>query len=413
MKFLRVVVPLLILAFPCYPQLHPLVKTGVDVLVSDGFAELKGKNVGLITNQTGVTANLEATADIFARADRLRLVALFAPEHGVRGETPAGRFVESYVDSATGLPVYSLYGKTTKPTPAMLKGIDALVYDIQDIGIRPYTFISTMVKGMEAAAENDIEFIVLDRPDPLTGERVEGNILDPRFRSFVGMLPIPYVYGMTCGELASMVNGEGWLSGGKKCRLKVVAMEGWSRTMTWSETGLPWVPTSPNIPTAETSLFCAATGAMGELNAISVGIGTTLPFQLVGAPWIDGAVLTRDLNRLQLPGVKFRQTSYSPFFSAMKGKQVNGVQIYLTDLRKVELVPLQLHIIETITAIDPTRKILDHSDSAGMTMFDKVMGTDAVRLSLAANVPVGKIVAEWKQEVERFLPTREKYLIYK
>jgi len=295
----------------------------------------------------------------------------------------------------------------------MLKGIDALVYDIQDIGIRPYTFISTMVKGMEAAAENDIEFIVLDRPDPLTGERVEGNILDPRFRSFVGMLPIPYVYGMTCGELASMVNGEGWLSGGKKCRLKVVAMEGWSRTMTWSETGLPWVPTSPNIPTAETSFFCAATGAMGELNAISVGIGTTLPFQLVGAPWIDGAVLTRDLNRLQLPGVKFRQTSYSPFFSAMKGKQVNGVQIYLTDLRKVELVPLQLHIIETITAIDPTRKILDHSDSAGMTMFDKVMGTDAVRLSLAANVPVGKIVAEWKQEVERFLPTREKYLIYK
>ena len=390
----------------------PVVRTGIDVLVENNFSILKGKRVGLITNPTGVTAGLVSAVDVFAHSNQIKLVALFGPEHGVRGDASAGSRVDSYIDSATGIPVYSLYGKTTKPTAEMLKGIDVLVYDIQDIGVRSYTYINTMAKAMAAAAEHGIEFVILDRPNPLTGNTIEGNVLDTKFKSFVGMFPIPYVYGMTCGELATMLNNEGWLEGRRKCKLTVVTMQGWKRSMWWEDTGLQWVPTSPHIPNAATALFCAATGIIGELDGLSVGVGYTLPFQLVGATWIDAAQLAQELNGKNIPGVYFRPIIYTPFYGAMQGKQVNGVQIYLLDRSEVNLVSLQLYIVQMINELYPARDVFVHSDSSRIKMFDNVMGTDAVRIALEKKVPAAVIIADWKKEVDAFVPLRNKYLLY-
>jgi len=226
------------------------VLTGLNRLVMSDFELLQGKRVGLITNATGVDYRLNSIVDLFYESENVNLVAMFAPEHGVRGDYTAGEYVESYIDERTGLPVYSLYGKTRKPTPEMLEGLDVLVYDIQDIGARSYTYISTMGVAMEAAAENGIGFIVLDRPNPLGGEKIEGNVAEEGYFSFVSQFPIPYVYGLTSGELARMINEEGWLKNGVKVDLYVMPMAGWRRDMTFEETGLEWVPTSPHIPTA-------------------------------------------------------------------------------------------------------------------------------------------------------------------
>lgn len=395
-----------------FSQNTPVVKTGIDVLIENHFDILKGKRIGLITNPTGVTGRLESTVDVLAKAKDVKLVALFGPEHGVRGDAEAGATVESYIDSATGVPVYSLYGKTRKPTPEMLKNIDALVYDIQDIGSRSYTFINTMAYGMEAAAENNIEFIVLDRPDPLTGNKIEGNVLDTAFKSFVGMFPIPYVYGMTCGELATMINKEGWLEGGKKCNLTVVKMKGWKRSMWWDETGLPWVPTSPHIPNSETALYYAATGITGELDAVNIGVGYTMPFQLFGTPWIEQNKLAEILNAMNLSGIHFRPMTYVPFYGNMKGMQVHGVQIYFLDRNEVNLVATQFYIVEALYRLYPDKDIFTMSDHSRLAMFDKVMGTDSVRRALMNHVPVNTIMTEWRKDIADFLPLRKKYLLY-
>ena len=394
------------------PRLKPVIKTGIDVLIENNFSQLTGRRVGLITNPTGVSNTLVSTVDIFARAKELKLVALYGPEHGVRGDVAAGGRVDSYTDSATGLSVYSLYGKTTKPTLEMLKGVDVLVYDIQDIGSRSYTYINTMAVAMEAAAENNIGFVVLDRPNPLTGNRIEGNILDEKYKSFVGMFPIPYVYGMTCGELATLLNGERWLKGGVACKLTVIKMKGWNRSMWWEDTGLEWVPTSPHIPNAATALFYAGTGILGELDAVSIGVGYTLPFQLVGTPWIDASRFAQALNAKKIAGVYFRPISYRPFYAAMQGKQVNGVQIYILDREKVNLVNLQLHIIQVMNELYPAKSIFDLSDSSRNQMFDKVMGTDAVRLALEKKAPVEEIVLQWNKDIDSFRLIRKKYLLY-
>ena len=394
------------------PRPKPVIKTGIDVLIENNFSPLTGKRVGLITNPTGVTNTLVSTVDIFARAKELKLVALYGPEHGVRGDVVAGGRIESYTDSATGIPVFSLYGKTQKPTPEMLKGVDVLVYDIQDIGSRSYTYINTMAVAMEAAAENNVDFVVLDRPNPLTGNRIEGNILDVKYKSFVGMFPIPYVYGMTCGELATLLNGEGWLEGGVACRLTVIKMKGWNRSMWWEDTGLEWVPTSPHIPNAVTALFYAGTGILGELDAVSIGVGYTLPFQLVGTSWIDASRFAQALNAKKIAGVYFRSISYRPFYAAMQGKQVSGVQIYILDREKVNLVNLQLHIIQVMNELYPAKSIFELSDASRNQMFDKVMGTDAVRLALEKNVSVEGIVSPWKKDIDSFRLIRKKYLLY-
>ncbi len=387
-------------------------KPGIEVLAESNFKILQGKKVGLITNPTGITSNFTSTVDILANAKNITLVALFGPEHGVRGDVTAGGKVDNFTDPATGLPVFSLYGKTRKPTPEMLKGIDVLVYDIQDIGSRSYTFINTMAYAMEAAAENNIEFVVLDRPNPLNGNRVEGNVLDLKLRSFVGQYPVPYVYGMTCGEFAEMLNNEGWLDGGKKCRLSVVKMENWKRWMHWENTKLPWVLTSPHIPNPETALYYSAIGMLGELETVNIGVGYTMPFQLVGQEWINGAQLADALNAKNIPGVYFRQISFKPYYGKQMDKQLSGVQIHITDKSKINLTNIQFHVIEALITLYPEKNPFILAESNRNTMFDKVAGTDEARKSLMNGTAASLIIASWQNDVEEFMKLRKKYLLY-
>ena len=385
------------------------VRLGIDVLERDGFTLLKGQRVGLVTNPTGVTSDLRPTLDVLHRAPGVRLVAIYGPEHGARGDVPAGDQVDDARDAATGLPVYSLYGKTRKPTPEMLADLDVLVYDIQDIGSRSYTFISTLALVQEAAAEHKLPVVVLDRPNPLGGLRVEGRPLDLKFQSFVGQLPIPYIHGMTVGELALMANGEKWLNGGVQCDLTVVKMEGWRRAMRWEQTGLTWVPTSPHVPRADSAAFYAATGILGELHFLSEGVGYTLPFELIGAPWLEPQKLADELNARRLPGVYFRPLYFQPYYGQFAKEPCGGVQILLTDPDRVELTPIQFHALDAVRKLVPDRKPTgDKRDG----MFDKVCGTDRIRKLVEAGRPVDEILAAWREGVDEFRAQRAKYLLY-
>ena len=388
------------------------VKPGIDVLRDHQFDLLKGKRVGLVTNPTGVTADLEPTIDALANAPGVQLVALYAPEHGVRGDNDAGKYVESYLDKRTGITVYSLYGKTRKPSKEMLQGIDVLVYDIQDIGLRSYTYISTMGLVMEAAAENRIPFIVLDRPDPLTGIRVEGPMLEPRYKSFVGAYAIPYVYGMTVGELAQMIKGEMWMSDTLHCKLTVVPMDGWKRTMWWDETGLSWVPSSPNIPHASTTMFAAMTGVLGELGTANQGIGYTLPFELVGAPWADGGALSQYLNSKDLQGIFFRPISYRPTAADSTSIRYEGVQLHVLDRDKVNFTQVELSILEALVHVFPEYNIFGRAKPDRLEMFDKVLGTFEIRRQLMNGVSVEELLRTIDQQRSLFMIKREKYLLY-
>ncbi|OGU66145.1 MAG: hypothetical protein A3H45_15030 [Ignavibacteria bacterium RIFCSPLOWO2_02_FULL_55_14] len=397
-------------AFAMSPPI--VTKTGIDVLRERGFDILRGKRVGLITNPTGLTSDLQSTIDILFRAEGVQLTALYGPEHGVRGDAEAGKYIDTYVDKATGLPVYSLYGKTRKPTKEMLSGIDVLVYDIQDIGVRSYTYISTMGLAMEAAAENGLEFVVLDRPDPLTGNQVGGPMLEPQFKSFVGAFPVPYVYGMTAGELAEMINGEGWLNGGRTCKLTVVPLQGWNRSMWWDETGLEWVPTSPHIPHASTTIFYVLTGLLGELGTANQGVGYTLPFELIGAPWVRGGELAAYLNAQNLEGIRFRQMWYKPFYFDTTGIQYEGVQIHVIDRNKVDMTLVQVHILDALLKLFPDWSIFDRARPERQNTFDKVVGTTDVRRWLQSRVEPAEIVRRLDQARAGFMIKREKYLKY-
>lgn len=390
-----------------------VVKPGIDVLRERDFDVLKGKRVGLVTNPTGVASNLEATIDILSKAPGVKLVALYGPEHGVRGDVEAGRYIEDYaIDDATGLPVYSLYGKNRKPTRQMLSGIDVLVYDIQDIGARSYTFISTMGRCMEAAAEEGIEFVVLDRPNPLTGERVEGSVLDLRFRSFIGEFPIPYVYGLTAGELATMINEEGWLNGGRRCNLTVVPLQGWKRWMWWDDTGLQWIPTSPHIPRSDTPMFYVMTGLLGELGTANQGVGYTLPFELVGAPWIDSRNFAKALNARALPGILFRPLSYKPFYFENSDVLYHGVQLHIVDRQQLDLIAVQLTVIDVLLKEYPDRNLFARAKPDRNGSFDKAMGTDEVRRRFLSREPVDEIIEWAAKQASDFSIRRQKYLLY-
>ena len=291
--------------------------------------ELKGKNVGLITNQTGVNHNLKSTIDILNESLDVNLKALFGPEHGVRGDVDGGEYVKFYYDPKTKLPVFSLYGRTRKPTAEMLDEIDVLVYDIQDIGVRSYTFISTMGMAMEAASENNLEFVVLDRPNPLGGEKIEGNLIDEEYRSFISQFDIPYVYGLTCGELANLLVGEKMIEVSPKFKPIIIRMENWKRSMIWNETGMEWVPTSPHIPQEVSAIFYPMTGILGELrSSLSIGVGYTLPFQIIGAEWIDSQKLIRQLNKYNINGLIFRPITFQPYYAFGKGSTLNGIQLH-------------------------------------------------------------------------------------
>lgn len=388
-------------------------KLGIDVLRECNFNILRGKRVGLITNTTGVTSDLKSTIDVLFEESGANLVALFSPEHGLRADTEAGKEVNNFNDPKTGLPVFSLFGKTRKPTKDMLQNIDVLVYDVQDIGIRTYTYISTLGLAMEAAAENGVQFVVLDRPNPLTGIRVEGPMLEPKFKSFIGAYPIPYVYGMTVGELAKMINEEGWMECSNKCDLTVIPMSGWKRTMWWDETGLVWIPTSPHVPHSFTPLFMVMTGLLGELGTVNQGIGYTLPFELVGAPWINGNALARYLNSLELDGVQFRSTSYIPFYKDTTGLRYKGVQIHITDRNALSLERIQIAILDALIRLFPDYNIFARARADRIESFDKAVGTDKIRIALSNGSPIDEILKMQKKQYEEFLIKREKYLIYK
>ncbi|HET9571095.1 MAG TPA: DUF1343 domain-containing protein [Bacteroidales bacterium] len=387
------------------------VKTGIEVLSDQNFELLKGKRVGLITNPTGVDSHLKSTVDILKEAPGVNLVALYGPEHGVRGDAYAGDLVDMDKDNRTGLPVYSLYGKTRKPTPDMLKDLDVLVYDIQDIGCRSYTYISTMGLAMQAAAEQGVEFVVLDRPNPLGGLKVEGNLVEEPFISFVSQFKIPYLYGLTPGELAKMLNDENLL--GKKCKLTVVPMKGWRRSMTFKETGLPWVLTSPHIPYAESACFYATSGILGELGLISVGVGYTLPFQLFAKDSIDALLLASHLNQLGLPGVLFRPLSIKPFYGVGQGLLYSGVQTFITNYKVVRLTEIQFYVMQEMVALYPELKFFGPSTASRFAMFDKVNGSDQIRLKLSVGMKVADILPFWRKDEEAFKVKSKWYYLYR
>lgn len=388
------------------------VRPGIETLRDSGFEQLRGKRVGLITNPTGVDSSLRATIDILAEAPEVKLVALFAPEHGVRGDILAGEKVTDTVDKATGIKVHSLYGATRRPTAAMLEDIDVLVYDIQDSGCRSYTFISTMGLAMEQCARLGKEFMVLDRPDPLGGNKVEGPLVDAGCVSFVSQYPIPYIYGLTPGELARMLVGEKIIKSDKPLRLTVVPMTGWHRDMLFADTGLPWVPTSPQLPSAETAIFYPATGIAGELDYVSIGVGYTLPFRTFAAPWVNGRELAQALNDRNIPGLAFRPVTYSPMFGADKGKHLEGVQIYVTDFDRAQLTMIQFHIMEALADLYPAHKASAGAKPARFAMFDKVVGTKELRPLFFKRHKVADILPLWNRDADSFAARKAKYHLY-
>ena len=389
------------------------IQTGIEVLKAQNFRCLEGKRVGLITNPTGVDNELRSTIDILHEAPNVNLVALYGPEHGVRGDVHAGDHVSDQRDPATGLPVYSLYGKTRKATPEMLKDIDVLVYDIQDIGCRSFTYISTLGLAMEAAAENGKELIVLDRPNPLGGLKVEGNLVEDDCISFVSQFKIPYVYGLTCGELALMLNGERMLTDGAQCKLTVIKMKGWKRRMDYTTTGLQWIPSSPHIPHPHTAYFYPVSGILGELGYMSIGVGYTIPFQMFAAPWAEADKLADALNALQVPGVIFRPIHLKPFYSVGKGEQLQGVQVHITDYAKAPLSPIQFLVMQEVARLWPERAVFDHADKGRFSMFDKVCGSHQIRERFSQNNRWEDIRPYWEKDVENFRQLSKKYYLYR
>ena len=387
------------------------VQTGLDVLSQENFDILIGKKVGLITNPTGVNVSLKSTIDIMHESENVNLVALFGPEHGVRGNFSAGTHITDHKDPKTGIQVHSLYGSNRKPSKEMLKGIDVMVYDIQDIGVRSYTYISTLGLVMEACAENNIEVIVLDRPNPLGGNKVEGSLVEDKFISFVSQYPIPYVYGLTPGEFAIYINETGLLKDKIKCNLKVVEMKGWKRNMLFKDTGLLWVPTSPHIPRWNSSIYYAMTGIFGEIDASMVGIGYTLPFEVYMTTWGDADILTDAMNAENLEGVLFRPIHYKPYYSNNKGKELSGMQIYITDYEKVNLTKVQFKLIEIAHKLYPEQEIFKLNPKRHK-MFDKVTGSDKIRKEFGENYLYSDIEKMWEESAKSFKEESGKYYLY-
>ena len=377
---------------------------GIDVLMAESHL-ISNQRVGLITNPTGISLNGQSTIDVLFNHPHINLVALFGPEHGVRGDAPAGAYVPSYEDARTNLPVYSLYGQTRTPTADMLERVDVLLFDMQDVGIRPYTYISTMAYAMQAAATYDIPFIVLDRPNPLGGELVEGPILEEQFSSFIGLYPIPYVHGMTIGELALYFNSEFNIG----ADLTVIPMQGWRRSLTFVQTGLLWVPTSPHVPHATTPFFLATTGAIGELQTLNEGVGYTFPFETIAAEWIDSYLLAQRLNDLQLAGVFFREISYTPYYGAKKGIRLHGVYIHIADYAIFRPVHTQIAILNTIYSLYPNKGVFNIDR---LNMFYKALGTDDIHSAIINSRSLEELETIANNGIEGFLKKRSTYLLY-
>jgi len=403
------------------------VKPGIEAFLEKHLDFVKEKKVGLITNPTGVNSYRENTIDLLSANPEINLVALYGPEHGVRGNAQAGEYVPFYMDEKYSLPVFSLYGQSMKPEAeifdnidehmrsfdiskigkipesSMIENLDVMIFDIQDVGTRIYTYVATMAICMQASAENGIDFIVLDRPNPINGLDMEGPILEyPEFSSFVGLYPIPVRHGMTVGELAKFFNGNFFE---KKASLSVIPMEGWKREMWYDDTSLPWVIPSPNILTLDTAIVYPGQVFLEGTN-ISEGRGTAKPFELFGSPWIASFELIKKLNKLDLPGIKFREASFIPTFSKHKGELCGGGQIHVVDRIHFKPFETTLFIIKTTMDMYPEDfKFFDE-------YFDKIMGTSTVREALKKGLKVEDIIKKYERVLTEFSDQRKPYLLY-
>ena len=384
---------------------RPVVTLGNETFLARTWRELHGRSVGVVTNQTGVTSKLVTIVDAIRENPAISLRAIFAPEHGVRGDRPAAAYVPSYVDERTGLPVYSLYGATRHPSAEMLAGIDVLLFDIQDVGDRAYTYISTLAYVMAAAARYDKAVWVLDRPNPISGHIVEGPVLDPRFASFIGLYQLPIRHGCTIGELARMYNDRFGIG----CRLEVVPMTGYAREMFWPDTGLPWVKTSPNIPDWTTTLVYPATGLVGSAG-VNNGTGDTRPFRpffFAGGYRVDGARLGDTLNARALPGVRFHAASWAPLSGFWVGKTLTGVELQVVDRRAFRAVRTAVELLVAVRSIAP--QILQLGNA---TIIDRDWGTDSLRKGLEAGLDADAILRPWEAATRAFDDMRQSYLLY-
>jgi uncharacterized protein YbbC (DUF1343 family) len=384
------------------------VAVGADVFFQEGHDQLlQGKNVGLVTNHTGVNKDLALTSELFKNRC-FKLKALFSPEHGLQGLAYAAEKVQS-AQTALGIPIYSLHGETRRPTEEMLKGLDTIVYDIQDIGVRAYTYATTLYYVMEEAAKRNIEVIVLDRPNPMGGVVVDGPMLEESFRSYIGYINVPYCHGMTIGELARFFNEEYQL----QCRLKVIPMKGWKRSMIFTQTGLNWIPPSPHVPEADTPFFSASTGILGEMELVNIGIGYTLPFKVVGAPWINADVFAATLNKQNLPGVTFAPFHYRPFYGSSKGIDCHGVLIVINDPLKYKPLSVQFCLLGMIKSLYPKEfeKKLASITPEKRRLFCLASGGDKIFSILEKEKYITWKLLEYdKDNRAAFLKKRQKYL---
>lgn len=388
---------------PCQAGALPAahVVLGDEVFLNSAWRDLHGRCVGVITNQTGVTSRLVNIVDAIKANPNICIKAIYSPEHGLRGDRPAGAYVSSYTDERTGLPVYSLYGAQRHPSAQMLAGVDVLLFDIQDVGARPYTYVSTMAYAMEAAKEFGKEIWVLDRPNPIGGTMVEGPVLDPRFKSFIGLYPIAMRHGMTVGELASMFNTQFGIG----ANLRVVRMQGWRRSMLWPDTGLQWVQTSPNIPEWSSAIVYPCTGLIDNVG-LNAGIGTTKPFKYAGALDLDAYRLAAALNARDIPGVYFRPAYWSPFFGALKERQLAGVELDVYDPHVFPAVRTAVELVTAVRNVSP-RTIDIHAKPLATDWGTDTLGTD-----LASGESAQQIEAQWQSALARFEAIRAKYLLY-
>ena len=381
--------------------ISPTVIPGVEALAASTPPVLRGKRVGLVTNQSGMDRDRRSTIDIMAHASDFQLVALFSPEHGIRGTAQDGAEIGSGRDERSGLPVHSLYGQTNRPTPAMLEGVDALVYDIQDVGVRQYTYIATLAECMQAAAEKGIPFVVLDRPDAVTGDILEGGVLDTAFRSFVGPYPIPSRYGLTIGELARYMNA----NFGINADLTVVRLAGWRRDMWLDETGLPFVAPSPNLPRVEAIISYPGTVYIEGTN-LSEGRGTEFPFEQAGAPWLDADSVAKLMNARALPGVRFESVRYTPRTSAGKypGVPLKGVRFIVTDRARYRPLMTTLLLIDVVRTVHP-------NEFAWTGTIDRLAGTDQLRKAIEGHT-LPALLLSWQAQSAAFAEARRPYLLY-
>lgn len=379
--------------------------TGLDVLVRDGHAQLNNAAIGLVTNYTAVTRDVQGIVDVLHGDDRFRLVRLFGPEHGVRGSAQAGDHVGDENDRATGLPVESLYGDNRTPTAEQLAGIDVMVYDLQDAGARHYTYMSTLEHVMKACAPLNIPVIVLDRPNPITGLHTDGKVLEPEFVSFVGIHSIPTRHGLTIGELALLLASEMHLP-----TPTVIACEGWIRNQWWDETGLPFVYPSPNLPTLD-SLVTYTTTCIFEATDLSEGRGTTKPFEMVGAPWINADALASELNSRNLPGVAFRPTWFVPWFSKHQGENCGGVQLHITDRDAFQSVATGVHMVHGIMHMSNSMFRWLDGPVFGMS-HGRLYGSADLQSMLADGASADDVIATWQPELDQFVQRARSYHLY-